>query len=123
MKTLPLLLTLCFLLTSPLRAEEFFATASEAITYGEIALKQNQIDPDKLILFKMEIRPAHDIKNGWTEGWKPVYEAMDGRDAWTLYYKPKEGFDTTMLYGQSHIVLLFSKTEAVIAATEIPEEN
>lgn len=93
-------------------AEEFFATAQEALIIGEVALRQNDVDPNDLVLYRMEIKP--NTKGGkLVEGeFKKIYEQANGRDFWILFYVEKEIYKPTTNYGFSYAVILFSKTEA-----------
>lgn len=112
MKLLVILL-LALISTHSLRSEEFFATANEALILGEIALKQNKIASENLILIRMEIRGPK--KGGKSEGpYKAIYEQMGDRPSWLLFYKSKDSFTTDSLYIHEYTVILLSKTEAAV---------
>ncbi|MEM9283178.1 MAG: hypothetical protein AAGA96_15245 [Verrucomicrobiota bacterium] len=112
-----------FFFCATLHAEEFFVTANEALILGEIALKQNGIETDDLVLFRMEIKPAPQQGVEWDGAYKPIYEQMRGRDAWILMYQGKKGFTPMTNYVFRYAVLLFSKTEAAVVKTQATAEE
>ncbi len=102
------------MLANSLQSEEFFATANEALILGEIALKQNKIEIENLILIRMEIRGPK--KGRESEGpYKAIYEQMGDRPSWLLSYKSKDSFTPDSgLYIHEYTVILLSKTEAAV---------